>query len=343
VTWHPLTWAFWIVTATGTLLYLSAGRQALEISLNWAPAAANADQLRRERRAEKAALLCRGALVCLATAALLGLTGITLVWHRTVPGAMCGTGVLQAMGANGTRAAMFWTTTLLILYGWRTLDRLDSHHPQGVLTPQASRMTILAAPFLTLALFYAWGALMRFDAAAPVSCCAAVYDQVLGGPSHSLSTAIVTACLWTSLAGSGVVAMAAMAVARSPVRVNGFIVLGAAFVWTVASMVAVKHVWAAAYYQVLSHPCPWCLFLPEYYGAGFLIFGSLAVVAMESVALVLADHTRRCHPPLATPAGRRSRRAARRIVIALIGFTLLTAGPAIVWRLRTGMWLHGTI
>jgi hypothetical protein len=35
-------------------------------------------------------------------------------------------------------------------------------------------------------------------------------------------------------------------------------------------------------------------------------------------------------------------KSAWRIVIALIGFTLLTAGPAICWRLRTGVWLHGS-
>ena len=343
MTWHPLTWAFWVATVTGTLLYLSAGRRALDISLNWAPAAADAGQLERERQAEAAALLGRGAFMCLGTAALLGLTGIALAWHRTVPGAMCGTGVLQAMGVHGSRAAMFWTATLLILYGWRTLDRLDGHRPQGVLTRQASRMTIIAAPFLTLAIFYSWQALMRIDAVAPVSCCAAVYDQVLGGPSPSLSAPIATVSPWVSLAGSLVVAMGAVAVVRRPARVTGFMVLGAAFAWTIASALAVKHVWSAAYYQVLSHPCPWCLFLPEYYGVGYLIFGSMAVVAMESVALGLADRARRSHPALAAPASRRVRQAARRIVIALIGFTLLTAGPAIAWRLRTGVWLHGTI
>ncbi len=343
MTWHPLTWSFWLVAATGTLLYLSAGRRALEISLNWTPAAADADQLRRERRAEAAALLGRGALMCLTTAALLGLTGITLVWHRTVPGAMCGTGVMQAMGVHGSRAAMFWTATLLILYGWRTLDRIDSRHPQGVLTRQASRMVIVAAPFLALALFYAWQALMRIDAVTPVSCCAAVYDQVLGGPSPSLPTTIVAVSPWMNLTGSAVMAVAAMAIVRCPARVNGLMVLGAALIWGVLSVLAVKHVWAATYYQVLSHPCPWCLFLPEHYGAGFLIFGSLALIAMESVALCVADQIRRRQPALAALAGRRVRRAGWRILIALIGFTLLTTGPAIAWRLRTGMWLHGTI
>jgi hypothetical protein len=100
-------------------------------------------------------------------------------------------------------------------------------------------------------------------------------------------------------------------------------------------------VWSAYYYQVLSHPCPWCLFLPDYYGAGFLIFGCMAVVVMESIALWLADRTRRRYPVLADPATKRIRRSAWHID-SLIGFTILTAGPAIAWRLRTGVWLDGS-
>ena len=115
-----------------------------------------------------------------------------------------------------------------------------------------------------------------------------------------------------------------------------------AALWSIAATVAVKQVGSAYYYQVLSHPCPWCLFLPDYYGAGFFIFGGVAVILMESTALWLADRTRCRYPVLADPAGERIQRSAWRIVIAMIGFTMLTLGPAIAWRLRTGVWLNGS-
>ena len=108
-------------------------------------------------------------------------------------------------------------------------------------------------------------------------------------------------------------------------------------------MVAVIQVWSAYYYQVLSHPCPWCLYLPDYYGAGFIIFGCMAAVVMESIALWLAEHTRGRHPVLTNPAGKRILRSAWRIAIILVVFTVLTAGPAIAWRLRTGTWLDGSL
>jgi hypothetical protein len=129
--WHPLVWAFWIAAATGGWLYATGAIQAVDVLLNWNPAHADANQLRRERHAEAAALLGRWALGCLAVAAALGLVGIAVAWHRMVPGAMCGTGVLQAMGTDGSRAMIFWGVTLTILYGWRVLDGLDSQSPKG--------------------------------------------------------------------------------------------------------------------------------------------------------------------------------------------------------------------
>ncbi|WP_372679202.1 hypothetical protein [Desulfosarcina sp.] len=342
--WHPLVWAFWVAAATGGLLYATAVVQAVDVMLNWTPARADIDQLRRERLAETAVLLGRWALGCLTAAALLGLVGLAGVWHRMVPGAMCGTGVLQAMGTDGSRAMIFWGLALLILYGWRVLDGLDGHHPQGVLTQVGARLMISAAPFFGLAVLFSWQALMRVENVPPVSCCAAVYDQVLVGASKSTAfQSFVPVCLVFSLAGSAVLLALAVSAIRSPDRTPGASVTIIAILWCIASMVAVKQVWSAYYYQVLSHPCPWCLFLPDYHGAGFIIFGGMAIVLMEGIALWLATRVRCRYPVLADPAGIRIRQSARRIAISVMVFTILTAGPAVAWRLRTGTWLDGSL
>ena len=317
--------------------------QAIDVMLNWAPARADIDQLRRERHAETAALLGHWALGFLTAAALLGLVGIAVVWHRMIPGAMCGTGVLQAMGTDGSRAMIFWGGGLIILYVWRVLDGLDAHRPQGVLTQTAARVMISAAPFFLLAVFYSWQALMRVETVPTVSCCAAVYDRVLGGSSKSAALKSLAAiCLWFSLAGGAALLAMMVLKIRCPDRGSGTMPAVLAALWSIAATVAVKQVGSAYYYQVLSHPCPWCLFLPDYYGAGFFIFGGVAVILMESTALWLADRTRCRYPVLADPAGERIQRSAWRIVIAMIGFTMLTLGPAIAWRLRTGVWLNGS-
>jgi hypothetical protein len=341
--WHPLVWAFWVAATTGGLLYAMGALQAVDVMLDWHPARADSDQLRRERRAEMAGLLGRWALGGLTAAALLGLAGIAGAWYRMVPGAMCGTGVLQAMGTDGSRAMIFWGLTLTVLHGWRVLDGLDSQHPQGILTQVGARVMVGAAPFFVLAVCFSWQALMRVENVPPVSCCAAVYDQVLTGASESaVIKSLVPVCLGFSLVGSAALLAMAVSAIRSTDRTPGATMAVIAILWGIAAMVAVKQTWSAYYYQVLSHPCPWCLFLPDYHGVGFIIFGCMAVVVLESIALWLAGLTRRRHPVLDDPAARRIRRSAWRIAISVAIFTLLTAGPAIAWRLRTGVWLNGS-
>lgn len=344
VIWHPLVWTFWAVTLSGSLLYFMAAMRALDVVAAWAPTRVDSDQLRRERHAEMAVLLGRGSMVCLSAAAVMGLTGIALVWHCIIPGAMCGTGVLQTMGIAGYRAMVFWSVALILLFGWWVMDALDEHHPDSVLIPTAARLLIAAAPFIILALVYSWQALMRVDGAPPVSCCAAVYDQVLSNAAETAVTArLSSTALWISLLGSVLLPVASLVAAAGPWgRIAGGAIAAMAMVWSVVSGIGVKHVWSAYYYEVLSHPCPWCLFLPDYYGAGFLIFACLAVVTLEGVAFWVADHTARTHAVLAKPAGRRRRKAALRIITGILVFALLTIGPALAWRLRTGVWLDGS-
>ena len=52
----------------------------------------------------------------------------------------------------------------------------------GGATQAASRMLITAAPFLVLAVYFSWQALMHVDAVPAVSCCAAIYDRILADP-----------------------------------------------------------------------------------------------------------------------------------------------------------------
>lgn len=339
--WHPLTWSFWAVTLTGVVVYTLAAVRAADVLAGWSPDRADSDQLRRERHAEQAMLLGRWSLVCLATAAGVGLAGIALFWHRIIPGAMCGTGVLQAMGIPGRRAMIFWALFLFALYLWLVLDQLNRDDPTGVLTPTSARTLLSAAPLLVLGLVHAWLALMRVDTIPAVSCCAMIYDQVLqdaAAPDHRWLT---PAAVWISLASGVVLAVLAGSKIRAAHRGWGGWPAVAALIWAMTSLSAVTHTWSAYYYQVLAHPCPWCLFLPDYGGVGIAVYGAMVVVVLEGAALWLADRVRANHPNLAPSAVNRLRRAAWCIIGSLLGFTLLTAGPALLWRLRTGVWLHG--
>lgn len=337
---HPFTWTFWVAVVTGLLLYGATVRPALAVAWHWSPGDADGGQLRRERRWEMACLLGRWALFTLTGAALLWLVGIVAVWHGVVPGAMCGTGVLQAMGGHGVRAMVFWGMALLVLHGWRVLDFLDSGDPDGLLTPTVARVLLIVGALLVPAVIHSWLALMHIDPAAPVSCCAAVYDQVLrpeGAGAMGRGGALVAG--WLSLVGGGLLTVLAARQWRCRGLSTGFLPAAAAAGWAVAAAVAVKHFWSAYYYQVLSHPCPWCLFLPDHYGAGFAVYGAMTVTVATGVTLWAADRVRRRHPSLSAAADAIMGRAARRMMVALLLFILLTAGPALAWKVRTGLWL----
>jgi len=322
------------------LLYGLAALQAMDVFLNWTPDLADARQLRREHAADIASLLARGSVISLAVAVVLGLVGIAAAWHPVVPGAMCGTGVLQAMGPYGRRAMLFWGLGLIVLHAWQVLDRMNRSDPEGPATRTAARMLIAAAPLLVLAVHSSWLALMHADAVPAVSCCAAVYDRILAGPAEKTAAVRFSVlAFWGHLIGGVALLGLAIRESRTPGRVPGAGMAGLAFLWAVAAAVAVKQVWSASYYQVLSHPCPWCLFLPEYHGAGFIIFGCGAVIVMEAAAIWSADSLFRRYPQLAQAASRRLRSSARRIIWALIGFAMTAAGPAIFWRLHTGAWI----
>jgi hypothetical protein len=169
-----------------------------------------------------------------------------------------------------------------------------------------------------------------------------VYDQALRRAPLSASRWTEAVSMWGTLAGSAALMVLAIAAIRAPQRAAGAALALILPAWGTAAVLSVKLTWSAYYYQVLSHPCPWCLFLPEYYGAGFLIFGCLAVVLAEGVAIGLAGRVRRRCPLLAPASAHRIRQAGWRIAIALVGFSILTLGPAVAWRLRTGVWLQGT-
>jgi hypothetical protein len=336
---HPFTWTFWVAAGGGTVLYLAAMARAVDIVLNWSPEETGVDQLRRERRAEAVSLLASGALASLSVTALAGLVGIAWVWPALVPGAMCGTGVLQAMGAAGSRAMLFWAITLSILYVWRVLHRLDRDHPREPATQNGARLILAASPLLALSLISSWQALMHMDAVPTVSCCAAVYDRVLDGTADAHRVGLNP---WFSLACQALLLILSLICVWRPQWPWAWWAAPLGIAWAAGSTVAVKHVWSAYVYQVLSHPCPWCLFLPDHHGIGFPVFGCMAVIVMESLAVATAHRARVQFTDLNRPATDRIRRAAIRILVCLAGFTLLTVGPAVAWRLRTGAWLDGS-
>ncbi len=118
MTRHPLLLAVLTADLMGFLLLLAAAATAFRIALHWNPAETDRRQLRLQARSETAALAVSGAFGLHLFASVVLIYGLTNILPGVVPGAMCGTGVLQAMQSGGARmliyrcgaTAVFWVT-----------------------------------------------------------------------------------------------------------------------------------------------------------------------------------------------------------------------------------------
>ena len=344
MTRHPLLLAVFTTDILTVLLLLAATATAVRIALHWNPQDTGAEQLRLQTQSETATLAVAWAfgLQLLATATLI--YGMTNILPGMVPGAMCGTGVLQAMQSGGPRMLIYRLAGLAILWIWWRIEHVNQSQPEAPLVPANARIVLLALPVFALALHAAWQAALAMDFQQPVDCCAVIYDQ-FHSPGEARRTLGAGHTVWLTAFGVLTVALVASAVAawKTPGRRWPHLLLAAlAMAWLPIAGIALARVLAAYHYGVLHHHCPWCLFLPEHHLAGFPIWAAWIVVAMEApAALALSLIAARQAPPAQTSACHQAGLAARNTLLAVLIFLCLTVGPALWWRLRFGMWLTG--
>ena len=175
--WHPLLIAVVVGDVLSFLLWLGASGTAFKIAVKWAPHSANREQIKLERKAETARLSAKFSLVVFILSTTLLIIGIANILPAIVPGAMCGTGVLQATDGLGAQALIYRFFVFFIMMLWSTYEKLDLSQPDAPLTRYNSRLLLLALPFFLLAVITTLRGILRIDSHQPVSCCAIVYDQ----------------------------------------------------------------------------------------------------------------------------------------------------------------------
>jgi hypothetical protein len=341
VTRHPLLQAVAVCDGLSAALILYAAWFAVQTLTIWDPASSDRFQLRLERRIETAEIGARFGLAFFSLASALMVIGICHLLPAVVPGAMCGTGVVQGSDGLLNKALLFRFVAVLVGYLWAALVRLDRFRPDSPLMLLNARFLLLAAALVAAAAVVTAEAAMALDLQQPVDCCAVVYDRLRRGPAVFApsrprllwifavsSLAMLASAGWTAAAGPSrrVRAAAAMCAALA--------------VWVPAAMLALAECFAAYYYQVLQHRCLWCLFLPEHHLAGYPLFAALLTAALEGPVAWAAARVGRSHPQLAAAAQRRCRSAAVRVLLAGGVFCGLAALPAVFWRLRFGVWME---
>lgn len=339
MTWHPLTLTIGLLLALSWWIYLSLAGRVIAVLPRWRPGQGDADQLRNERWMEVVGFYGRWVLALQAAAAVLLVAGISNVWPAYVPGAMCGTGVLQAMGIAGEQSLIYGVGVVGVLYGWRVLQRLDASHPRGMFTARNARFFLLAAPLMVLQ-GAAWaGAVVSAGGSPPVSCCAVVYARAGSGTGGVVfQAADGKGWLLTCLAGAVLLAAWGAWQWRRRRDAPGWITvmaLSVALVWLWVALAALKTGVAPYIYQVLVHPCPWCLFLTDHGAVGYVYFGLLAWIAAQCLTLGVIGVT----AASADAATRQRRRAGFRLMAGQLVFMAAVLWPVVSWRLRFGNWL----
>jgi len=336
---HPLTLAIAAADLAATALLAAAAWHAAAVASGWRPAAADAEQLRLERRAEAGSLLARWGAALFLLAGLLLIAAVAASLPAVVPGAMCGTGVVQATGGAADRALALRLLALVLLALWRAGDRLDRGAPRAPLAPQAARLLLLAVPVAVVAAVGTWRALAALDVHTPVECCAAVYDTAASAREARTTGGLSDGALLAA-AAAGWLLLLVSAVGSWRTRIaTQRLAAAAAAAWTPLAALALVRVLSAYHYGVLHHHCPWCLFLPEHRLVGYPLFGALLLVLLDAPAAALAlSWGRRADE---TAAAALARAAARRRQAALLLFALLAAGPPLWWRWAHGVWLTG--
>lgn len=343
MTLHPMIISLLFLDGIVLILLIRTGFSAFRILIGWSPERSDQRQLRLEKISEAVSIEGEWAAVFQGLA-LFGLfLAISLVLPTLVPGAMCGTGVIQATEGYGHRAIGLRVLAFGLIYFWRALDRIDRNHETGVLTLFSNRFLLLSIPVYLAALVDTFKAAACLESHAPVQCCSTVY-RYLNSSSFIPETAQLFSDRYWLIAFlilSAILALLAIAVflGPDPNRRKGMLLPVIGIAWAGVSLVTLGKVLVPYYYGVLRHDCLWCLFLPDHWMAGFLLFFLLLMVLFESPVVWLAASIAKKYPALMPGAMRHYRRAGLKVAVGVTVFTLLTIMPAVLWRFRFGVWM----
>ena len=343
--WHPLMISITALDLFILILLFWAGSVALDVILNWQPCSSSSEQLRLERRAEAADLMTQWAFVLLSVNTLITIVVLTHVLPRMIPGAMCGMGVMQALDGRGYQFIILRGLAFSLLYWQRRVAHLNRTSPVSPLTVLLARLALLAMMFEAMAAYDSLTTLfLHLDPSQPVSCCAAIYNRIDITAAESVRI-LWHSNLWPITFGiTGLIILLFSIKSlwipnRMKQSLEGKLLAVLGPLWMLAAGISLIYFFTPYIYQVLGHYCPFCLFLPEHYGIGFLLLGLLGWVGLESPLPYFLYHIQIRHPGLGPASRRRCRRSFAMLFVSVLGFSLLAGLPALVWRWRFGVWI----
>ena len=274
---HPLSLTILILDALSLFLLLVGAIKAFSILADTNPQ--NQDTIAPLSRCGRISFALQlGSFVLL-------IVGISRVFPAHINGALCGTGVLEAMGSGTTQMLFLGFLSLLFLQSWLVLD-LQGRRTRPALSPiNAAKGVLLSLPLVILAVFYRAKALYLIDKSEEVNCCA-IYSQVitLSGAGSAQTTFILWLSVLLALSLLLVILATLLCRATRHPKINRLL-LATTLIWCGVAFWSIPPILTFHHLGELDHHCPWCLFLPENSSIGFPLYLSLLGAGLAGVTL----------------------------------------------------------
>jgi len=183
-----------------------------------------------------------------------------------VPGAMCAAGVISA-NDYGLHLLFLKLLIAFFLILWLALNRYDLRAKDYPIFRQKTWLYLLIFLLLGVELWWDGMYFTHIDIHLPVSCCSALFGQLEG--ANPLPFGLNRPMLLT------VFYLLFVLVVLATLAGQPWLVLPMLGMFVAVAYYAVVYFFGTYVYALPTHKCPFCMFQPEYYYVGYLIWGSL--------------------------------------------------------------------
>lgn len=237
-----------------------------------------------------------------------------------LPGAMCGAGVIQA-NSYGSYLLILKLSILLFLTLWLYIHFYDMRTKNHQWFKHKSWVFSLIFIFIFLELFLDFSYFMNIDTQLPVSCCAALFGQLEGANPLPFGLSIP----WLLALFYLLYLLVILTLTYRYTLL--YIIANVLFIFI--AYYAVVYFFGTYVYQLPTHKCPFCMLQPEYYYAGYVIWGTLLMgsyIGLSDAVSMLW-------------LGKKNMRSYKLVVVLLSIFVLLCTAYVSVYYLKNGVLL----
>ena len=285
--WHPLSVSIILLDLVTFAILLISTPALFRFLLLWQSGDPAENNLNLENRFKRAAFQNSLGFRISFFSTFLFFMGVSSIFPSQIPGAMCGTGVMQALGTGGYRILVLRIGVLALFALFSHFRRFSLKTATDPFKKTSARILLLLLPAMFLLLWETIKGLTHMNTVQPVSCCSAMLN-------HLNSTPVSRSFMWDSwldwLSRWGALVLCLVLIALQVFqKKRKWIQIPLALLWSLSSYpFLTKHV-LPYQYGVPEHHCIWCAFKLQYFCLGYLLLGAVIMVNWLAIRSVIDE------------------------------------------------------